>query len=128
MSRTDNHRKFIRLDIPLRADVRVQGPGPELVRGSVANLSLGGCFVECTSSPAASRQCRIDLYFEGHKSEMLIAADARIVRQEPSRGMGIEFDRLSAESSLHLQRLLFLNSGSETARVEAEMRGHRGPG
>lgn len=116
----DEQRKFVRLEVPLSADVQV--PGEEPIRGLVRDISLGGCFIECAQPPITSSQCRLELYFDGRKDEMHIAAEAGIVRRDEALGVGVAFERLSRESTHHLQRLLLLNSGSATARIEAEMR------
>lgn len=73
--------------------------------GSIANISLAGCFFPCESELPVGEQCDVTITIgEGLKAEKVTVA-GMIVRNNSS-GAGISFTDNSPECTLQLEKIM----------------------
>jgi len=72
------------------------------VRAQVADIGLGGCYVEMSFTKSVSAEVELRLWLGDQK----IAATGVVVSSHPSFGNGIKFTHVTPESKEQLQRFL----------------------
>jgi CheY-like chemotaxis protein len=87
--------------------------------GRIRDLSQGGFFVHTSVRQPIGARLEISFDVPGVKPGRQVVAEAIVVRlgQEPERGLGCRFFRLSAESRVHLEECLRILSLGEPATV-----------
>jgi hypothetical protein len=70
--------------------------------GRVADLSLGGCFVEMQIPLRPSTKVKVGIWI----NEVKLWVNGTVVNSRPGFGIGIQFDELSESDSAHLQQFL----------------------
>lgn len=94
-------RQYPRFKAALPVELRQAG-GAVPVRAQTADICLGGCYVEMTSTQQVSKEVEIVLWV---RQEKLVARGV-VVSNHPAFGNGIKFTQVSNEDRLRLQRLV----------------------
>lgn len=72
------------------------------VRAQIGNISLGGCYVEMTSTQKVSKELEVILWVGQEK----VVARGVVVSNHPAFGNGIKFTHVSEEDRGRLQKLV----------------------
>ena len=94
-------RQFPRFKAALPVELRQAGEGAPL-RAQTADICLGGCYVEMSSTQQVSKELEITLWVGQDK----VLAKGVIVSNHPAFGNGIKFTEVSDESKARLQKLV----------------------
>ena len=83
--------------------VELRGPGASSpLRAQTGDISLGGCYVEMTSTQAVSKEVEVTLWIGDTK----VQAHGVVVSNHPSFGNGIKFTEVPKESKIRLQQFV----------------------
>jgi hypothetical protein len=98
-----------------RQDVRISGPfeghwhgGSGATEVRIADISLGGCFVETVLQPVAGEETEVSIQFADGQS---ITLHGRVAYVDPGVGFGLAFRRpLTTEETTFLSQHLHLDA------------------
>jgi len=97
-----------------RHDARIAGPfeghwhgGSGATEARIADLSLGGCFVETRMQPGLGEETDVTVLFADGQS---ITLQGRVAYTAPGIGFGIAFRPLTADETTFLTRHLHLDA------------------
>jgi hypothetical protein len=83
--------------------VELRSPSDQApLRAQVADICLGGCYVEMTMTKSVSSEVNLTLWVGDHK----ISATGVVVSNHPSFGNGIKFTHVSQDSKEKLQNFV----------------------
>jgi hypothetical protein len=83
--------------------VELRGPGASSpLRAQTGDISLGGCYVEMTSTQAVSKEVEVTLWIGDTK----VQAHGVVVSNHPSFGNGIKFTQVAEDGMLRLQQFV----------------------
>jgi len=89
--------------VSLYCMVTIEGKnGPRAVSATLADLSLGGCFINCASMPQMGEQFSLSFDALGQP----VRASAVVRWLEPGVGFGCQFMRLDLRSSQNLHGIV----------------------
>jgi hypothetical protein len=107
MSQADDKRKFTR--VLFRTEVRVTAGDHIETSTKLRDISLGGAFIEGTSSLQEGEPCVMSVELVGPASLLRIEVEGSVIRAEPG-GIGIKFTKIDVDSLLHLHHLIKIHS------------------
>jgi len=97
----EKQRKYPRFRAALPVELRQ--PGLDMpVRAQTGEISLGGCYVEMTSTQPVSKEVEIILWVGQEK----VVARGVVVSNHPAFGNGIKFTQVSEADRARLQKLV----------------------
>jgi hypothetical protein len=97
----EKQRKYPRFRAALPVELRQ--PGIDMpVRAQTGEISLGGCYVEMTSTQPVSKEVEIILWVGQEK----VVARGVVVSNHPAFGNGIKFTQVSEKDQARLQKLV----------------------
>jgi hypothetical protein len=118
-----DRRGFIR--VPFHTEVEVRAGDRILRSNTEINVSMSGLRMSSADAPPAPGvPCRVSIMLSSFESKLLIEADGKIVRSEPS-SLAVEFTRLDLDSYHHLRQLI-LNNTDDPEKAEQEFSSHWG--
>jgi hypothetical protein len=85
----------------VKIEVHVEGNAAP-IRTKVADLTLGGCFVEMVFTLDIGMKLNIDLWIDDVK----VSTEGIVVARLRNRGNGIQFTKLAAEDRARLKQFL----------------------
>jgi PilZ domain len=94
-------RQHQRYKASLPVELRQPGSGSPL-RAQTADICLGGCYVEMSSTQKVSKEVEVVLWIGQEK----VVAHGVVVSDHPAFGNGIKFTRVSDEGKAKLQQLV----------------------
>ena len=94
-------RRYPRFRAALPVELRQPGVNVP-VREQTGEISLGGCYVEMTSTQQVSQEVEIILWIGQEK----VVAQGMVVSNHPAFGNGIKFTQVSEEDRARLQKLV----------------------
>jgi len=94
-------RQFPRFKAALPVELRQPGESTPL-RAQTADICLGGCYVEMSSTQQVSKEVEITLWIGQEK----VVARGVIVSNHPAFGNGIKFTEVTEDGKARLQRLV----------------------
>jgi len=98
--------------------------GPQVVTGTVRNISLKGLYFMPSKWLPLGTECDVTIRFGAGDEAERITASARVVRSDRF-GLGVEFTDIDLDSFHHLQNLIRYNA-PDVERVEREFSDHIG--
>ena len=116
--RRQERRQLPRKRVGVKIEVHLEGDATP-IRTRVADLTLGGCFVEMTFSLEIGAKLRIELWVNGVK----MSAEGIVVTRRRNLGNGIQFTKLAAEDRMRLRQ--FLTSAQDAQSGGADPRQER---
>jgi len=112
--RLQERRQQPRKKVGIRIEVHVAGNAAP-IRTKVADLTLGGCFVEMMFSLDIGTKLNIDFWV----NDVKVSTEGIVVTRLRNRGNGIQFTKLAAEDHARLKQFLTAaqgQSGSTNSR------------
>jgi PilZ domain len=94
-------RQHPRFKASVPVELRRPGQASPL-RAQTGDISLGGCYVEMTSTQALAREVEITLWIGEEK----VVARGVVVSSHPSFGNGIKFTQVANEGMARLQQFV----------------------
>jgi len=94
-------RQHPRFKVALPVELRQPGVNVP-VRAQTGEISLGGCYVEMTSTQQVSKEVEIILWVGQEK----VVARGVVVSNHPAFGNGIKFTQVSDQDRARLQKLV----------------------
>jgi hypothetical protein len=97
----EKQRRYPRFRAALPVELRQ--PGKDMpVRAQTGEISLGGCYVEMTSTQQVSQELEVILWVGQEK----VVAHGVVVSNHPAFGNGIKFTEVSDDDRARLQKLV----------------------
>lgn len=86
--------------------------------GTLADLSLSGCFIEMSAQLEPGTKLRLGIWFGQNKTQV----DAQVMQKTPGMGVGLKFLQLSAQGEEEIRKFLaslspFAKKGSQLSSV-----------
>lgn len=118
-----NQREFTRVRTTIPIDCAV--PGGRTMIGTTRDVSLCGCFVASTETPASGDRLGVTLHIDGRGGAIRVLASAEVVRCLPG-GFAVQFlELLEVDSYEHLRNLVLYNA-EDPNQAETEFDSHLG--